>query len=107
MRTWVLGHFVAEFATILVMRLFDRFGWFEPHVVPAKVLETIGALAEALWPHGRTSGTLARKKTRRERGERLGFAGHLPASLLADDATAETANGTRTGRCNPGGCTRS
>src|SRR6476620_6010174 len=75
-----------------------RLGRFKAHVVPAEVLKTTGTLTESLRPHGRASGALARKKTRRKRGERLGFACHLHAPLLTDDAAAKAPDRTRTGR---------
>src|SRR4029078_3863267 len=65
---------------------------------PAEIFEAAGTLAEALRPHGRASGALARKKTRRKRRERLGFACHLHAPLLTDDAAAKAPDRTRTGR---------
>src|SRR6185437_4905797 len=60
-----------------IARSVGRLGRLEAHVIPAEIFETIPDLAETLRPHGRASSALAGEKTGRERGERLGFAGHL------------------------------
>ena len=55
------------------------FGRLEAHVVPAEILETGAALAEALGPHRRAGRALAGQQARRERRESFGFALHLRA----------------------------
>jgi hypothetical protein len=74
----------------------------QSHVVPAEILETVTDLAETLRPHGRAGCALAGEQTGGERSERLGFSGHLDASLLADDAAAETTNRARAGCTDTG-----
>ena len=98
----MLDDVLAECIMIVVARRFGRLGRLEAHVVPAEILEAVADLAEALRAHGRTSGALAGEQTGGKRGERFGFGGHRYAPLLADDAAAEAADGTRTGRQMPG-----
>src|SRR6476646_5955388 len=95
----MLDDILAECVMIVVTLGFRSLGRLKAHVVPAEVLEAVADLAEALRPHGRASSTLAGKKSGGKRSERLGF-GHLHAPLLTDDAAAETADRTRTGRGN-------
>jgi hypothetical protein len=99
----MLDNVVAECVVGGVARLFSRLGRLEPHVVPTEVLQSVpGLAAESLGTHGRTSSTLAGEKTGGEGSERLGFDGHLYASLLADNAAAKTTDRTRTGRGSAG-----
>ncbi len=100
-RARVLDDVFAEGVMRLVARRHGRLRRFEAHVVPAKILEISADLAEALRAHGRASRALACEKSGRERSDRLGFV-HLAGSLLADDATTEAADGTRTGLADAG-----
>lgn len=89
---------LTERVMILVALGIGRLRRLKTHVVPAKILKAVADLAKTLWPHGWTRSALAGQKTRRKRGKRLGFSGHLDAPLLTDDAAAETADRTRTRR---------
>src|SRR4029079_9039784 len=81
-------------------------GRLETHVVPTEILKAVADLTETLRAHGRPRSTLAGEKTRRKRGEWLCFARHLYPLLLTDNAAAEPANGTRTGRGDARRCAR-
>ena len=96
-RARMVDDVLAERIMRIVACDFGRLGRFEAHVVPAQILEVARDLAKTLRPHGRAGGALAREKSGRERGDRLGLV-HFVGSLLTDDATAEAADGTRTGR---------
>src|SRR5207237_1160314 len=96
----VLGYVLAEAVVGFISGSDRRLGRFEPHVVPAEILELAADLAEALRAHRRAGGAFAGEKSGRERSERLGF--HRVGSLLTDDAAAEAADRTRTG----GSCAR-
>ena len=64
MRARVIDDILAERVMAVVASGFGRLGRFEPHVVPAEVLEAVADLAEALRPHGRTGRALTREQAR-------------------------------------------
>jgi hypothetical protein len=75
----MLDDLFAERIMRIIAWSFSRLRRLETHVVPTEILEAVADLTEALRPHGRAGGTFTGEKTGGERGERLGFHGHLDA----------------------------